>query len=211
MRNSPRHPATITVLSATAALALSGCAAISPPPQGTLFEREGVSMVVIPGGSRETYFSDAKSLERHCRAPSPDVSVTASEGVSFSMPSLTGKGIGLNEDASSGSLSLGGRNPAVLITRELLYRSCELSNNLNLPSDQALSLFRDTMEAIVRISAGQTGRGTTPVSASPMDTRIQTPSPASGASGRTSVTAPSGLPSVIPGGAPSTGARPPGW
>lgn len=199
------------VLSATLALGLSGCAAISPPPQGTLFERDGVSMVVIPGGSRETYFSDAKSMERHCRAPSPDVSVTASEGVSFSMPSLTGKGMGLNEDASSGSLSLGGRNPAVLITRELLYRACELSNNLNLPSDQALSLFRDTMDAIVRVSAGQTSRGTTSVSAPPMDTRVQASIPAAAGPAGAGATAPSGLPSVIPGPAPATGARPPGW
>ena len=59
-------------------LLLTGCTALPPQPEGKLFERNGVSMVVVPANSRETYFSDPKSPERHCRAPSPDFSVTAS-------------------------------------------------------------------------------------------------------------------------------------
>lgn len=158
-------------------LMLSGCGAIKPPPEGKLFERGGVSMIVIPGGSRETYFSDPSSLERHCRAPSPDVSLTASEGVALNVPSPAGKGVGLNEDASTGALGLGGRSPAVLISRELLYRACELSNNLNLPPDQALKLFRDAMDVIVKLSNSQTGGGTPAVAAPATDTRVQAPQP----------------------------------
>lgn len=201
-----------TGIAALAALSLSGCAALLPPPEGKLFERGGVSMVVIPSGSRETYFSDVKSMERHCRAPSPDVSVTASEGMSLNLPSMTGKGVGVNEDASTGSLSLGGRSPLVLVSRELLYRVCELSNNLGLPPEQALALFRDAMETMVRLSAAPAGSGTAPLSSKPVDARVSAPvisaTPPAGAGatvpGTTPGTFPGTFPSVVPGTLPST-------
>lgn len=181
-----------------AALALSGCAVLQPPvPEGKVFERGGVSMVVVPGGSRETYFSDPKSLERHCRAPSPDVSLTSSEGVSLNMPSLAGKGVGVGEDASTGALGLGGRSPAVLISRELLYRACELANNLNLPRDQSLKLFQDVMAVIVKVSAAQTGAGTAAAASVPNDPRVQAPGTIPG-------TNPSAIPGPVPSAIPGT-------
>lgn len=154
------------------ATTVGGCAALSPAPQGKLFEREGVSMITVPSNSRETYFSDPTSRERHCRAPSPDVSITASEGVSLSALRQ-----GVSEDASKGALSLGGRDPAVLITRELMYRACEASNNLNLGADESLKFYRDVMDVIAKISASQTGTGTAAASASASDARVQAPPP----------------------------------
>lgn len=183
-----------------AALALSGCAALQPPPEGKIFERGGVSMVVIPGGSRETYFSDPKALERHCRAPSPDVSITSSDGFSLGLPSPAGRGgKAVSEDDSTGALALGGRSPAVLISRELLYRACELASNLNLPPDQTLRLFRDVMDVVLKLSAVQTGTGTTPVGAKPLDPRVQVPPTGSGPTSGIDFSAPSTMPATIPG------------
>lgn len=194
---------------AATTLALIGCAGIPAEPHGKLFERNGVSMVVIPGSSRETYFSDPKSMERHCRAPSPDLSLTASEGVSLNAPSLTGTRGGVSEDESVGALSLGGRSPAVLISRELLYRACELSNNLNLPADQSLKLFREVMATITRISATQSSRGTASMAAKPLDPRVQVPLPAPNSADSVSPmspTVPNGFPMPIT--IPGTGATP---
>lgn len=183
-----------------AALALSGCAALKPAPEGKVFERGGISMVVVPSGSRETYFSDPRSLERHCRAPSPDVSLTSSEGVSFQLPSPAGRGVGVGEDVSAGALSLGGRSPSVLISRELLYRACELSSNLNLPREQSLKLFQDVLAVIVKIAAEQTGSGTAAVTSTPNDPRVQAPGIFPGAYPSTIPgTIPSTMPSTIPG------------
>jgi len=187
--------AKILITASTGILLISGCGALKPPPEGKLFERGGVSMVVIPGGSRETYFSDPSSLERHCRAPSPDVSLTASEGVALNVPSPTGKGVGLNEDASTGALGLGGRSPAVLISRELLYRACELSNNLNLPPDQALKLFRDAMDVIIKLSTSQTAGGTAALTTTAADTRVQAPQPSVSGAG-TATTSSSTVPAA---------------
>ncbi len=184
-----------------AVLALSGCAALKPAPEGKVFERGGVSMVVVPSGSRETYFSDPRSLERHCRAPSPDVSLTSSEGVSLQLPSPAGRGVGLGEDLSAGALGLGGRSPSVLISRELLYRACELSSNLNLPRDQSLKLFQDVLAAIIKIAAEQTGAGAAAVTSMPNDPRVQAPGIFPGAFPST---IPGTIPSTIPGIIPST-------
>ncbi len=137
-------------------------------------------MVVVPANSRETYFSDAKSKERHCRAPSPDFSVTASEGFSLSASLPTpagGKGAGVSDDATQGSLSLGGRNPAVLITRELMYRACELANNLNLKPADTLKLYRDVMNVIVQISSAQSGTGVAAAVATPAAAQVTAPTP----------------------------------
>jgi len=169
-------------------LLITGCTALPPQPEGKLFERNGVSMVVVPANSRETYFSDPKSPERHCRAPSPDFSVTASEGFSLSASLPTpagGKGAGVSDDATQGSLSLGGRNPAVLITRELMYRACELANNLNLNPAETLKLYRDVMNIIVQISSAQSGTGAAAAVATPAAAQV-TATPAATAPATTS-------------------------
>jgi len=155
------------LVGAAALIALAGCGTILPPAQGTLFERDGVSVFSIPEGLRETYFADPKSFERHCRAPSPDVSITSSEGVSFSGLPIGGTGGGVGEDSAQGAVTLGGRDPAVLITRELMYRACELANNLKLSEKETLKLYRDTLDAIVKISGAQTGAGSASQTAAP--------------------------------------------
>jgi hypothetical protein len=212
-----RYPSSLTgkcaVPAIGAALVLSGCAALKPPTtESKIFERDGISMVVVPSNSRETYFSDPKSMERHCRAPSPDVSLTSSEGVSINVPSPAGGGVGLGEDTSTGALGLGGRSPAVLISRELLYRACELSNNLNLPRDQALKLFQDILAVIVKISTTQTGSGTAAVASATYDPRVQAPNTGPDPTGGAGIFSPGSVPSVftpaIPGTVPAAGTPP---
>lgn len=157
---------------------LGGCG-VMPQSQfeGKLFERAGVSMVVAPADARETYFSDVKSLERHCRAPSPDVSVTASEGFGFSLPlpKLTGAEPDVGADEQQGALSLGGRDPAVLIARELMYRACELSNNLNLSAADTLKVYERFLQSIEKIAAVQTGAGVSSLAATAGDSRVTLP------------------------------------
>ena len=95
------------------------------------------------------------------------------------MPTLAGgKGAGVSDEATQGSLSLGGRNPAVLITRELMYRACELSNNLNLSTPETLKLYRDVMNVIVQISSAQSGTGVAATAATPAAPQVVAPTPA---------------------------------
>ncbi len=104
---------------------LSSCASMGLPKEGTIFERKGVSVLLIAPEMRDVYFNDPSSLERHCRAPGPDVSIESSSGVSLGV-SIAGDADKISDGSSQAGLALGGRNPAVLITRELMYRACEL-------------------------------------------------------------------------------------
>jgi len=151
---------------AAVVLSLAGCGSIWPKSYGKLFERDGVSMVTVPDNTRETYFNDPNSLERHCRAPSPDVAMTTSDGFSINAPGpgLYGGNEGITSSAGGGALSLGGRSPALLIAREMLYRACELTSNLNLPKDETIAIYERFLQSIESISKIQTSAGTSSAS-----------------------------------------------
>jgi hypothetical protein len=88
-----------------------------------------------------------------------------------------GKTVGLGEGASRGTVALGGRDPAVLIAREMLYRACELSINLNLNTADALRLHRDVLDAIVKVSGVQTGTGSSALADTPAAPQMAAPTP----------------------------------
>ena len=44
---------------------------------------------------------------------------------------------------------LGGRTPAVLMTREWFFRSCEFSRNYNLTKQEAYQLYLKTLAAVM--------------------------------------------------------------
>lgn len=152
--NSPRSVFAACFIS----FGLMGCSSIASGPTGELFERRGVSMIVVPENTRETYFNDVGSAERHCRSPSSDVSVTASEGLSLSLPATAGSGV--SETGGTGAVALGGRSPSVLIARELMYRACELTSNLDLPFETTMRVYERFLVSIEKIVASQTGSGT---------------------------------------------------
>ncbi len=137
---------------------LGGCASMGSPKEGTIFERQGVSALLIAPEMRDVYFNDPSSLERHCRAPGPDVSIESSSGVSFGV-SIAGDADKISDGSSQAGLALGGRNPAVLITRELMYRACELSSNLNASKKDTLLIYERFLQAAEKSFPSQTGAG----------------------------------------------------
>ncbi|MBD1584633.1 hypothetical protein [Pseudoalteromonas sp. S16_S37] len=88
-------------------------------------------------------------------SPAPDAVATKSEGFNIWVPKT-----GLGETDNTGADLLGGRNPATLISRELLYRSCELSLNQHLSKEEALAIYRETLSTITKISTAGLGVGT---------------------------------------------------
>lgn len=129
-------------------LTISGCANFSPKKaKGVIFERDGVSTLLISSDMREVYFKDQQSLERHCRAPDPDFTIESSSGVSIGATFLK-KSEEIGETKGQTALALGGRSPAVLLTRELMYRACELSLNLNANKEMSLSIYYRFLQTI---------------------------------------------------------------
>lgn len=144
-----RNKKKYAIYSILAPLIISGCAGITPEPktEGKIYERDGVSTLLMPADTREVYFKDSRSLERHCRAPGPDVSIESSSGISLGA-SFIGKTEELSDTNGQSGLALGGRDPAVLLTRELMYRACELTSNLNANQKTTLYIYNRFLRTV---------------------------------------------------------------
>lgn len=90
--------------------------------------------------------------------PPPDTANTYEEGVSVELPNAIG-GEGLSEGSGKSALALGGRSPSALITREILYRTCELMMNMNADPQKMEEVFFRALGAVVKISGAQTEDG----------------------------------------------------
>ncbi|HEX4943967.1 MAG TPA: hypothetical protein VFV55_06405 [Usitatibacteraceae bacterium] len=127
-----------------------------------LFDRDGVDVVTTSTARQMVMIKDPGSNERYCRGPDPDSSLTSSGGVTLSLPSSTGsKSVGAQKQEDA--LSFGGRSPAVLITRELMYRACELSMNINADADKTIAIYQEFVRSIERIVASQRQQGAAPL------------------------------------------------
>lgn len=167
------HIRSVAVL--LAASVLAACAGIPQEERLGIIDRQGIDIVGRPSHQIAVVIKDPKSVERYCSGPGPDFSLTASEGVELSLGARTPA---VGESASRGALDLGGRNPAVLLAREMFYRTCELTMNINASTETALALHKMTMEAVERIAATQTGAGVTPLAAAAPPVSVNLPAPA---------------------------------
>ena len=132
---------------------LAGCATTQLEKKENLVDRMGIDVIGSPADRVHVVIKDDKSLERYCKGPGPDFSVTASNGVSLgaSIPLASGANVGTT--SGRGALDLGGRSPAVLLARELFYRTCELMVNIHADPTTSIALFKATMDAVERIAA----------------------------------------------------------
>lgn len=157
------------LLAAAASAALSSCAGAPVERKEVLIDRSGIDVVGAPADSLHVIIKDQKSLERFCKGPGPDMALTANGGITIggNLPVPAAPGAKIGESTGRGALDLGGRNPAVLIARELLYRACELVINTNANPKTAIAIFKMTMDAIERISALQVDTGAVATAAAP--------------------------------------------
>lgn len=155
-----------------ALLSLSACAdgtLFDSGDKSTVLERDGLDVILDDAGKQAFVFKHVQGIEKFCRSPSPDFALTASEGVSLSVGSSQ-EGVG--EDASKGALALGGRNPEVLVARELMYRACELALNINADPQTTRNIYTEFLAAIERIAKSQTGQGVAPLDGTPANARL---------------------------------------
>jgi hypothetical protein len=139
------------------ALAFTGCAtapqvghevsSVKPDPKN-----EGAITLT---GSSSRYIVKNKDGS-FCFGPPPDASFTDSMGASFGLTLVdTSKNDGSSDalDDAHQRLSLGGRNPNVLISREILFETCLLMEKAKLNPEQMLDLYNKTIDAIVKINS----------------------------------------------------------
>jgi len=153
---------------ASTLLALAGC--IGPGDSGRRpeyrIDRANVDIVAADSTRQLTYLKDRGSTERFCRGPGADSAGTASQGVSLGVP-LYGAGGTIGESTARGAVGLGGRDPAVLLARELMYRACELASNTNADAATERQIYLKFLDAVVAISKAQTGAGAAALASEP--------------------------------------------
>lgn len=133
--------------------ALSGCGALrGPEATASVFDRDGTDVVIDHQNGISYHITPAATREKVCRSSQPDVVVGSSEAISESMPLKALGGEQASVSSQFDAVNLGGRSPAVLIVREILYRGCELAANHALTADQSLALFRESLDKIVQIA-----------------------------------------------------------
>ncbi len=135
----------------------SACAVKTTKP--SVLQTGGISAITNTSDIQITVVKKHGAVERYCAARPSDVADTKSAGVSLTAGLAGNSSEGINEGRSQGAISLGGRDPAVLIVREMMYRACELSMNLNADSKQTLEIYSTFMTAIQDIANTQTGDG----------------------------------------------------
>jgi hypothetical protein len=121
----------------------------------TVYDRKGMDVLIEPTTGNSFVLTDEKVRDQFCMAPPPDLS-----DVKGSSGSVKVKGVSLSDNTSVSVAALGGRSPAVLISREILFRTCEIYVNLRLTKDDALALFKDSISRVIDVTKTQIAQGT---------------------------------------------------
>jgi hypothetical protein len=126
-------------------LGLTGCA--TSPPEPHVQQVNGLMVVSNTADVEGLIIKDRSSQEQMCAGRMVNVSDTSDVSLGVSQ-ATTAESIGVG----TGVVSLGGINPAVHMTSELMYRACELSLNLNLDDKDSAKIYDAVLAAVVTIS-----------------------------------------------------------
>lgn len=143
---------------ATLCLFMTACVSAPGAKIERLTDREGVEILLIPAEYREVYMIPKGVEGFHCRAPDPDFTVQSSNGIGLGVNNVvTDETLSVGD--SQAALNLGARSPAVLLTRELIYRACELSANVNANKDETIAIYERFLQSVDKLNAQQTSSG----------------------------------------------------
>jgi hypothetical protein len=125
----------------------SGCATMASDVHHFSTRRIGDSLTLLTSSSQIIVTNPDGSV---CVGPPPDA--TADMGMAASVALIGGKGgdgVGSEEE----ELPLGGRNPNVLVTRDLLFQSCLAESRLALSSDERKAHYQALLDLLAKINS----------------------------------------------------------
>ena len=137
-------------LAAMLVSALASCSLMSGvDKEKIIFERRnGTDIVLIPENFVASYITNAANNERNCLAPSPDVADSSAD--SLKLGDAAGDTVGLTHGVTATGLGQSSAN--LLLAREMLYRACELTSNLNTDLENTKAIYSSFLKAIVDMS-----------------------------------------------------------
>jgi len=155
---------------------LTACS-LAPPEPGFMQDVGGIKIYSSTADLQAAFLKDRKADEHFCDSRPSDVADTASASIGLSS-ALVGQNEQITDGASRGAVTLGGRSPAVLITREVMYRTCEMIMNMNLNKTEALDLYIRSLDLVMAVSRTDTGTGSASMVSAPSLPDVQAAEPA---------------------------------
>jgi hypothetical protein len=131
------------------ALFLVGCAGFLPKADIEEFPKEGV--LFSSPSVNSTIVQDPKNHRIICMGRGADALFETSESGDFKLSIISVANTGgdeAKETDNAGEEEMMGRTPAVLLARELFYRACELTNNAQLGSEEAVKIFNSVLKVV---------------------------------------------------------------
>ncbi len=140
----------IGLIFALAGLSLSGCS--TPFTPGASFTSLSKPGVIHSNPSLNQSISKKKNSDSAiCLGRGADTAFETDDTSNLSISLVnfgkTGKDAG-DLNAFAGEEEMSGRTPSVLITRELMYRACELATNFNLTKQEATAVYLKTLDVV---------------------------------------------------------------
>ncbi len=120
--------------------------------------------MVITDNLVPTYIKRNGNLDRICLSPNSDAVSMSGAGLAIGNSTLASSEQ-IGGQIGSGELSLGGRSSIVLITRELLYRACELTTNLTTDKDETIEVYKMFLNTLAALALQDIGQGSQPLAA----------------------------------------------
>ena len=153
---------------------LNACA---QPPRAIISQvDEGQrSFVTSSAETSTTYLKAEGDKHQFCAGVSPDATYSERSSAGFSLSFLNFGGSPSNDvvsEENSGD-EMVGRTPALLLAREILYRSCEMAKNAGLNSQQQMDMFLQSMQTAAEILKNETAKTSISISTQFVSTRAQ--------------------------------------
>jgi len=128
-----RHKIPVIATLAVGSVVLAGCAQPQLSAEHIRLEKSATSVVTYPTEIRGVYVVDKAANAKLCAEPPPDVALNTLQKISADLKAVTQGGqevtAGVDGETATTAIELAGRTQLILLTRELLYRLCELSLN----------------------------------------------------------------------------------
>lgn len=140
------------LVSAVSMMTLSACANLSPLTRSTQL-KDGNYWLTYDSSRRGAYVYKGEDGKLHsCAEPAPDTGYNFTNGLKGKTTTASGTSAEAEANLTATLLALEGRDNLVLISREALYRICEMRANGDIPTDKVYPAFQEVMFAIKEIA-----------------------------------------------------------
>ena len=148
---------------------ISACSSIEAPSPKT-FNLAADSSISVTAGTSQTFVRSQSANYKLCSQPMPDVAYDKGDDADINYSFINTSSDQVSAQDNSDEVEMAGRTPAILMAREIFYRTCEFSTNFGLNKQEALSLYQQTLTTVGNVWASEAQNTTVTVGDTIQDT-----------------------------------------